>query len=272
MRFWGVRGTVPCPGRGTVRYGGNTACVEVALGSERLILDGGTGLRNLGRTLHAGGAPVRSHLLFTHTHFDHVTGVPFFRPAYEPRNSLQLWNGHLRRQGLRLSDVLADLMRAPFFPVPLEIMRASLGFHDFDPGAVLRPCDGLEVRTGALNHPGGATGYRIEGGGSAVCYVTDTEHPEGGGRDPEVLRLIEDADLVVYDSTYTDEEYGCFRGWGHSTWQEGVRLCREAGAKRLVAFHHNPAHDDDAMDAIAAALAEALPGSLAAREGLEIRL
>jgi phosphoribosyl 1,2-cyclic phosphodiesterase len=272
VRFWGVRGTVPCPGPGTLRYGGNTSCVEVRRGAERVIFDGGTGLRNLGKALQAAGEPVSTHLLFSHTHFDHIAGLPFFKPAYDGRNRLELWNGNLRQQGHRLEDVLHTLMQSPFFPVPLGIMHACLAFHDFETGAVIRPFDGVEIRTGTLNHPGGATGYRLESGGRSFCYVTDTEHREGAGRDPEVLRLIEGADLVVYDATYTDEEYGGFRGWGHSTWQEGVRLCEAAGAKRLVAFHHDPEHDDERLDGIAGSLDEALAGSLVAHEGLEIRL
>jgi phosphoribosyl 1,2-cyclic phosphodiesterase len=272
VRFWGVRGTVPCPGAGTLRYGGNTSCVEVRRGGDRLILDGGTGLRNLGKALQAEARPVSTHLLFSHTHFDHIAGLPFFQPAYDGRNRLELWNGHLRRQGHRLEEVLHTLLQSPFFPVPLGIMHACLAFHDFEAGDVLRPFDGLEIRTGPLNHPGGATGYRLASGGRTVCYVTDTEHREGEGPDPDVLRLIEGADLVIYDATYTDEEYGRYRGWGHSTWQEGVRLCEAAGARRLVTFHHDPEHTDDCLDRIGDALDAALAGSLVAREGLEIRL
>lgn len=272
VRFWGVRGTVPCPGPSTLRYGGNTACVEVRWGPHRLIFDAGTGLRNLGRALLSDGRPSTSHLFFSHTHIDHLGGLPFFKPAYDARNRLQMWSGHLRRQGKRLDEVLGALMQPPLFPVKLDIMHACLGFDDFDPGDVLRPADGIEIRTGPLNHPGGATAYRVECSGRAVCYVTDTEHPDGGGRDPNVVRLIGGADLVIYDATYTDEEYARFRGWGHSTWQEGVRLCEAAGARRLIAFHHDPEHDDDALDRIAAALSEALPGSIVASEGLEIRL
>lgn len=269
VRFWGVRGTVPCPGPETLRYGGNTSCVEVLCGPDRLILDAGTGLRNLGRALLARGRPSSSHLLLTHTHFDHVSGLPFFKPAYDGCNRLELWSGHLRAQGLDLAGVLGGLMQPPLFPVRLDIMHACLAFHDFDAGDVLRPFAGVEIRTGRLSHPGGCTGYRVEFAGRAVCYITDTEHP-AKGRDPNVLRLIEGADLVVYDATYTDEEYGRHRGWGHSTWQEGVRLCRAAGAAKLVAFHHDPDHDDAAMDRIAEALDRELPGSVVAREGLEI--
>lgn len=270
MRFWGVRGTVPCPGPRTLRYGGNTSCVELVCSGCRIIFDAGSGLRNLGKALDADGGPIaRSHLFFSHTHFDHIAGLPFFKPAYDPRNSLELWSGHL--QGHRLKDVLHTLMQSPFFPVPLDIMHAYLAFRDFEAGDVLEPDEAVRIRTSRLHHPGGATGYRVESRGRVVCYVTDTEHPERG-LDESILRLIDGADLMVYDATYTEEEYGQYRGWGHSTWEQGVRLCRAAGVGKMVAFHHDPEHDDEAMDRIATALDRAHAGSVVAREGMELRL
>ncbi len=167
--------------------------------------------------------------------------------------------------------MLEQLMQPPFFPVPLDIMHACIAFNDFAPGDLIEPGEGIVIRTAALNHPGGAVGYRVEYGGRAACYVTDTEHVPGAP-DKAVLDLIAGADLVIYDATYTDEEFERFRGWGHSTWQEGVRLCAAAGAARLVAFHHDPDHDDAALDGIDAELRAARPGSLVAREGMAIDL
>lgn len=271
VRFWGVRGTVACPGPDTLRYGGNTACVELRCGNHRLIFDAGTGLRRLGREWERNGRGLRAHIFLSHTHLDHVIGLPFFRPAYVMDNCFQLWAGHLLRSGQQLQGVLQTVMQPPLFPVPLDILHACIGFHDFDAGDTLYPCEDVVIRTTRLSHPGGATGYRVEYGGRAVCYVTDTEHEEGQ-RDRRILTLIEGADLVIYDCTYTDEEYPEYRGWGHSTWQEGVRLCEAAGAGRLVAFHHDPEHDDATMDRIAGELERARPGSLVAREGLVLRL
>ena len=271
VHFWGVRGTVPCTTAATQRYGGNTACVEMRCGNQRLIFDAGTGLRDLGREMLANGAPIRSHLFFTHTHIDHVLGLPFFRPAYDQRNCFEFWSGHLATQGRRLAEVLDQLMQPPFFPVPLDIMHACIGFHDFVPGEVIALGEAVRVATCSLNHPGGAVGYRVEFAGRAACYVTDTEHVPGTP-DPAVLGLIAGADLVIYDATYTDQEFERFQGWGHSTWEEGVRLCEAAGAGRVVAFHHDPDHDDAAMDRIAAALERRRPGSMVAREGLVIDL
>lgn len=271
IRFWGVRGTVPCPGPSTLRYGGNTACVEMRCGGQQLIFDAGSGLRQLGREMVESGEPVDCHLFFTHTHMDHVIGLPFFRPAYSAANRLQIWSGHLADQGRRIEEVLEKLMQRPFFPVPLDIMHACIGFHDFQPGDQIAPYPEITMRTAALNHPGGAVGYRVEYAGRAACYVTDTEHVPGAP-DRAILDLIAGADVVIYDATYTDEEYKRFKGWGHSTWQEGVRLCELAGAGRLITFHHDPDHDDHELDLIAGELERTRPGSLMAREGAVIEL
>jgi phosphoribosyl 1,2-cyclic phosphodiesterase len=264
VRFWGVRGSIACPGPRTARYGGNTSSVEVRCGDRLLMFDAGTGVRYLGKSLD--GARLDTDLFFTHTHFDHVCGLPFFRPLFQPNNKFRLWSGHLRG-AMTLKRVLAEFMMAPLFPVPPEVFRSSLEYRDFSGGETLSPAPGVSVRTAVLNHPDGATGYRVEYGGRAVCYVTDTEHVPGSP-DKNILKLIDGADLVIYDSMYTDEEYRKFVGWGHSTWQEGVRLCRQAGAKRMVVFHHDPDHDDETLDAIAGEVDKALPGSVVAHEGL----
>jgi phosphoribosyl 1,2-cyclic phosphodiesterase len=160
-----------------------------------------------------------------------------------------------------------EMMMAPLFPIPPTAFKANVSFSDFAAGDVLSPGDGITVRTARLNHPNRATGYRIEYGGRSICYVTDTEH-EDGKPDRNVLGLIRDADIAIYDSTYSDEEYPRYKGYGHSTWQEGVRLADAAGVKTLVIFHHEPSHDDDCMDGIAAAAEKARPGTVVAREGM----
>ena len=269
VRFWGVRGSIACPGEATARYGGNTPCIEMRCGERLLIFDAGTGVRLLGGTLEAAGE-VDADLFFSHTHFDHIVGLPFFCPAYKPENRFQVWAGHLGpdygiEQALRLA------MQAPLFPVPLDVFKAGIVFHDFSAGETLDPRPDIRVRTAPLNHPDGATGYRAEYGGKSVCYVTDTEHVRGE-TDRNILSLIADADVVIYDSTYTDEEFETFLGWGHSTWQEGVRLCQAAGAKSLVIFHHNPDHDDAAMDRIGDAAGKPFAGATVAREGMVLRL
>jgi phosphoribosyl 1,2-cyclic phosphodiesterase len=265
VRFWGVRGSIACPGPDTLRYGGNTSCLEIRCGNRLLIFDAGTGLRPLGLALDAQGA-VDADLYFTHTHFDHITGLPFFSSAHKKSNRLRFWAGHLKPD-FALKQVLSAMMTDPLFPVPISIFGADCVFHDFDVGTTLTPAPDIKLKTAPLNHPNGATGYRVEYKGKSICYITDTEHVQGKP-DQNILGLIERADLVIYDSTYTEEEYPRFAGWGHSTWQEGARLCQAAGAKRLVIFHHDPAHDDAFMDRVAAEAEKVRPGTVVAREGL----
>lgn len=271
IRFWGVRGTVPCPGAETLRYGGNTACLEVVCGNERLIFDAGTGLRVMGYTHPGADEPWRSHIFFTHTHLDHILGLPFFKPAYEIENTFQLWCGHLGCQERKLRTVLKDIMNAPYFPVPLKIMRACMAFHDFTAGEGFEPLAGIRIRTVPLTHPGGATGYRVDYAGRSFCYITDHEHgvPEV---DERLADFIADSELMVYDATYTDEEYPRFKAWGHSTWQVGARLCTENRVRRLATFHHDPKRSDTELDRIQLELEAVLPGSFVARESMVIDL
>ena len=265
VKFWGVRGSIACPGPRTVRYGGNTSCVEVRCGGRLLIFDAGTGLRDLGNHL-AGDGPVEAELYLTHTHFDHICGLPFFAPLYTAGNRIGLYAGHLTPE-TELKQVLMEMMMAPLFPIPPTAFKADVSYSDFSAGAVLSPGGGITLRTAPLNHPNRSTGYRIEYGGRSICYVTDTEH-EAGKRDQNVLKLIRGADIAIYDATYSDEDYPRYRGYGHSTWQEGVRLADAAGVKTLVLFHHEPNRDDDRMDGIAAAAEKARPGTVVAREGM----
>lgn len=268
VRFWGVRGSISCADPSTVRYGGNTSCLEVRCGGRLLILDAGTGIRYLGNALAADGR-LDADLLLSHTHFDHVCGLPFFDPIFDPKNSFRLWAGHLLPE-LTIEQVLRDMMMAPLFPVPLSIMKADLDFKDFRAGDDIEPISGVTVRTALLNHPNGSTAYRIECGGKSICYLTDTEHVVAR-MDQNVLDLIAGADIAIYDSMYTDEEFAKRGGWGHSTWQEGMRLCDAAGVKQFVVFHHDPDHDDDFLDAIADELSDLRPGSVVAYEGLLLR-
>jgi phosphoribosyl 1,2-cyclic phosphodiesterase len=166
---------------------------------------------------------------------------------------------------------MAGQMGQPTFPVPLETMRSRLVFEDFDAGDAFGIAPGLGVRTASLNHPNGATGYRLEFDGKSICYVTDTEHVVGAP-DEGVLGLIEGADLVVYDSTYTDEEFPAKVGWGHSTWQEAVRLCVQAHVKQLAIFHHDPSHEDPFMTEVEQRAKETWSGAIVAREGMRIQL
>jgi phosphoribosyl 1,2-cyclic phosphodiesterase len=269
VRFWGVRGSIACPGHDTLRYGGNTSCVEICCDDHLFIFDGGTGLREMGKGLSDKGA-VDADIFFSHAHLDHIIGIPFFRSIFEPENTFRLWAGHLLPDHT-LEHVMRAMMTSPLFPVPPDVFSKKVSYHDFKARETLTPRPGVTLRTAPLNHPNGATGYRLEFDGHTVCYVTDTEH-EDGKLDENILELIEGADYMIYDCTYTEEEYLQFKGWGHSTWEQGGRLCEAAGVKSLVIFHHDPAHDDLFMDTLAKEATERYPNCIVAREGMVLRL
>jgi phosphoribosyl 1,2-cyclic phosphodiesterase len=270
VRFWGVRGTLPTPGAGTVRYGGNTSCVEIEFGHRHVIFDAGSGIRNLGDRLAGQGGNIEADILFSHCHMDHVCGVPFFAPFYDARHRVRLWAGNLLPKGT-LEAAIRSIMSPPLFPIEIEAFKAEVQFRDFHAGEMLDLGGGIIARTGMLNHPGGAVGYRLEWAGKSIAYVTDTEH-RPNELDRTVLSLIQDADLMIYDCTYTDEEFPAYAGWGHSTWQQGVRLAEAGNVKRLAVFHHDPDHDDAFMQKVEVEAAKARPGAFVARDGLVMQL
>jgi len=263
VKFWGVRGSIACPSPEHVVYGGNTSCLEILAGDERIILDAGTGIRNLGQEFIKDGVR-KGTLLLTHSHWDHINGFPFFGPAFMNNSRFTIAAGHLYNAG-GIENVLASQMANPTFPVPLEALQAALTFEDFKAGERWALDGGVKIITAPLNHPNGATGYRVEHGGKAICYVTDTEHVIGKP-DQTILKLIEGADIVVYDCTYTDAEFKAKIGWGHSTWQEGVRLCKVAGVRQLAIFHHDPDHNDDFMRTVETDARKEWSGTVVARE------
>jgi len=270
VRFWGVRGSIACPGAETIRYGGNTPCIEVRCGGRVLIFDAGTGLRALGNALIKDKKLLDINIFLTHCHLDHVTGLPFFAPFFSEDRQIRIWAGNLSSSS-GVEQVMRKLMSSPLFPVQVEIFKAAIEYHDFRSGDILRPYDDVVLRTAPLDHPDGASGYRLEYGGRTFALVSDTEGFPGKC-DRDLVSLARGADLVVYDATFTETEIASRAGWGHSTWERGVRLANEAGAKQLCLFHHEPSHDDDFMDALAADANDARPGTITAREGQIIDL
>jgi len=264
VKFWGVRGSVPVSGRSTCEYGGNTSCLEIRCGDRLLMLDAGSGAFLFGQSLGCADSG-EIDVLFSHCHYDHIEGVPFFAPAYRSNWKIRYWSGHLFGS-MTTGEMMETYMRQPYFPVGPEVFCAKASYHDFKPGQELDLGDGIKIKTAPLNHPDGAVGYRVEYDGRSICYVTDIEHGEGEPPQ-ELCDLVADAGILIYDSMYDDDEYEKYKGFGHSTWQEGVRLSDKCDVGQFVAFHHQPCHEDLILDAVAQKLENSRPGSLLAREG-----
>lgn len=268
IRFWGVRGSLPVPGAPTLRYGGNTACLEIRAGENVVIVDCGSGAYALGADLLGRGV-LRAELLVTHTHLDHVIGFPFFKPAFERSFALRCWAGSRPgREGLE--RVLRTFVDEAFSPIGLVAVDNCV-FEDFSPGEAIDLAPGLSARTQLLNHPGGAVGYRVEYEGRSIAVVSDHEHGDAV-TDAAVRRFVEGADVMVYDATYTSQEYEDHKGWGHSTWEEAIALADAANVRIPVLFHHSPERDDAALDEIVEAARRSAPEVLAAKEGMTIRI
>jgi phosphoribosyl 1,2-cyclic phosphodiesterase len=268
IKFWGVRGSIPTPGVGTVRYGGNTSCVEVRAEGEIIILDAGSGIRLLGQSLQHefGSEPINLSLLISHTHWDHIQGLPFFLPAYGRQNELRVFGYDGTRA--RLGEILAGQMETPFFPVsmselPGKIEIEELDQMDFQIGKV-------KVQAKFLNHPGVCVGYRIFTSAGSVAYMPDNEpfeqldeqlrnrgaentghkYKSPSEERADLVTFLRETDVLILDAQYTDEEYKDHVGWGHGSISSVVSLAAAADAKRLILFHHDPNHDDSLVDKI----------------------
>ncbi|CAN5750864.1 MBL fold metallo-hydrolase [soil metagenome] len=261
VRFLGVRGSIATPGADKTA-GGNTACVEVTAGDTRIILDAGTGLRTLGDERMAKG-PRHSTILLSHLHWDHVAGLPFFTPIYVPGHRVEIASGP---NGVMPHDeAIRSLFRAPFFPVDYAQLADQVSTRELRANEKFTIGD-ITITMAKLNHPDPVYGFRLEHGGQSIVYATDTEH--FACVDPTLKKLAAGADILIYDSQYTPDEYPSKVGWGHSTWLAGAELARAAGVPQLVLFHHDPNRTDAQLAAIEAEARANLPGTVAAREGL----
>ncbi|HVE80067.1 MAG TPA: MBL fold metallo-hydrolase [Gemmatimonadaceae bacterium] len=285
LQFWGTRGSIPSPGSATVRYGGNTPCLELRTSDGWLvILDAGTGLRELGRSLiaRANGAPIKGDIFLTHAHWDHIQGLPFFGPIFQRGNHYTIWGS--KSLETSIDRVVRDQMSPVVFPVTFEELDATVDFREL--AEEQSDGNGYRVRAFQVRHPGGALGYRFEernGDGRALVYIPDNEiSPTAryeqtplGWRDA-LVSFARGAAVLVHDTMYTAEEYDHYRGWGHSTYADAVELAIDAGVEQLVLFHHKPERTDADVERRAAecrALARRRGSALeivAAAEGLTL--
>lgn len=270
LEFWGTRGTVPVSGRKKARCGGDTACAALAVSSQEfVIIDAGTGLRNLGLKIQerSGAERLELHLLLTHFHLDHVMGLPFFEPLYSERTTLTFYADEEPEETERL---LAALMARRLFPLEFTELRSKRRFRTLPTGRM--HLGGVEISHLPLTHPQGSVAYRLDGRTGSVVFATDTEHPLKG-TDEALAAFARGAEHFVCDATFTPEEYeDGRRGWGHSTWEAGVKLAEEAGVRSLLLSHLNPDHDDRMVDGIVRRARRRFPRTEAARRGLKLRI
>lgn len=270
VTFWGTRGTLPAPGRQFARAGGNTNCIEVKCGGQTIVIDAGTGIRELGSQLAAEQPDQRVHMLLTHAHYDHVEGVPFFAPFFMQEKKVDIYCGELDGS-TGTEDTVLNLMRRPYFPVGPTVFTANVSYNDLAGGEAFDLPEDIRVTTAELNHPGGATAYRIDYAGKSFACITDTEH-KLNTRDENIMKLIDGVDLFVYDASLTDEEYPDFAGYGHSTYEEALRLQEASNAVSVAATHHMPFRVDTELDLIELKLKEQSEANMVAREGETINL
>src|SRR5918993_1685835 len=290
LRFWGTRGSIPTPGPATVRYGGNTPSIEVRTPTGSLVvLDAGTGIRELGRALiaRANGAPITGDIFLTHAHWDHIQGIPFFAPAFQRGNRFTIWGAKSLAASIR--RVVRDQMSPVVFPVAFEELAGTFDFRELTDER--HASDGFDVRAFPVRHPGGALGYRFgarptgsQDTGAAFVYISDNELRAADTSATnerwraKLVEFIRGSQVLIHDATYTEDEYEAHRGWGHSTYGDAVALALESGVETLVLFHHSPDRSDDDVDARLAECRAAAARSgrtlrvIAAAEGLELEI
>ena len=276
MKLWGVRGSTPTPQIENLGHGGNTACVEIRLPTgEILIFDGGTGVRTLGLSLldEFRGRNIRASFFLTHYHWDHIQGIPFFGPLYGEDNEFTFYSfpssfpdarGEDKGRLIGVEEMLEGQMKNPYFPVNLALLPSQRNFVEIDRTPIKQGM--ASIHPFPMNHPQGARGYRIESNGASIVYATDLEHGYPA-LDTVVREYSQNANVLIYDSQYTPDEYSQHVGWGHSTWEEATRVAQDAGVEHLILFHHDPARTDQMMFEVVERARRKFHNTTAAKEG-----
>ena len=268
IKFWGVRGSIPTPGTNFAKFGGNTSCVELNVDNKLIIFDMGSGLVKLGNYLFKKNIR-KFDILLSHFHYDHTCGLPFFQPAFNKEFQFTIRSG-IEKTRSKTLEVLKKQISSPSFPITVDEFSAKIKFCDFVIGKDFN-IGNIKVKTISLNHPDGAVGYRVEYDKKAVCYITDHEH-DLKKKNKNLLEFLENADALIYDSTYDDKHFKNYIGWGHSTWQEATRLAKECKIKKLFIFHHNPENDDRKMNFIESSCIKMNNNFIVAKEGMFVNI
>jgi len=277
IRFWGTRGSIPTPGKHTIKYGGNTPCVEVRVAGYVFIFDAGTGIRELGNYLMSQERPCKAHIFLSHHHWDHIQGLPFFTPAYVAGNEFTILG--MNHPSASLEKIISVQMESIYFPVALSHLSAKMKFQQLTEGSF--KIASVKIDTITTNHPTPTLSFRLTHGGKRVVYMTDNEIEPLEISDviekrKKMVDFISHVDLLIHDAQYSDEEYKNKRGWGHSTWREALRLAIDGNVRTLILFHHDPDHGDGIIDSFVERCKEEIKkqGSniecLGAMEGMEL--
>ncbi len=270
LKFYGTRGSIPVCEQKFQKYGGNTTCVAICDESEVYIFDAGTGIRNLGLDYFVNKEHNKTNIIlaFSHFHWDHIQGFPFFKPAYDTNREITITTFGRSDEYFDLKAIFENQMRTEFFPVPLAEMGANLNF-------IQQKENCLETKNGKIissehSHPGGAYSYRVEANGKVIVFITDVEHSDG--LDERVVQISKDADILIHEAQYTPEELEKHKGWGHSSWMQAIEVAKAANVKKLFITHHDPDHDDDFLDAIEQECKRHFPNVELAKDNLEVEL
>ena len=273
IKFYGTRGSIPVSDPGFMEFGGHTTCLFISgidEGAGTVIMDAGTGIRSLGKDIIGGKIDKGENinLGFTHFHWDHIQGFPFFAPAYSPNSKIEISTAG-KREVHNLKDIFSNQMQSIYFPVQLENMGADILFQKYDTDEIIGE-KGVIVRTVDVNHPGGCVGVRFQFNQKSVVFCTDTEHLNG--IDENVVRLSMDTDVLIHEAQYTDEELKARRGWGHSSYSQAIEVAERCNAKKLIITHHDPDHDDSFLKKMEKTCQERFKDLIFARDGFEFKV